>query len=234
MEELKKDIQLWYSRLERRGKILLGVAGVSLVWLLFQLINAILNIWNVGLPLNWSYLGWILNILCIVLVGLMVAQFLLVRKMMRDARDISRQMAVRGRKEGNRTEQMMGVRNGASMRKRGNGNAPAVQMIAGITAEMLDNQYRPNPLAKADIVENWMDITSAGFYALESAPKEKVEIIDASALGGGFFIGHYRGGLVKERAFQSRNGEPIRYNSIRNAKKSLVNGSAKPQKKASA
>ena len=232
MEELKKDIQLWYSRLERRGRIVLGFAVASLVWLLLQLINAILNLAGVGLPLNLGWIGWLLNIVCIVLIGLMVAQFILIRGMMRDARNLSREMPVRGRKEGNRTEQMTGIRNGASMRKRG-GGVPAVQMIAGLNAEMLDKQYRPNPLAKATIVEDWMEITSAGFYAHASAPKDKVEIIDGSTVGGGFFIGHYVGGLVKERHFQSRNGEPIRYNSIRNAKKSLVNGNAKPQKKAS-
>lgn len=222
MEQLKKDLQLWYSKLEVRGKLILGAAIVGLLWLLIQIGFGI-----AGRPLLSGWVAFVLNLVAVALVALVVAQFFLIRSMLRNAREQYKEMAVRGRRSGNRAEQITGVRNRGSLRRRsGNSMGQAVSMITQVKVEDLDKQYRPKPLAKPTLVADWKAVAEPGLYALESKPKEKVEIIDAADLGGGYFVGFYGEGLLKERTLLThrQTGEPVRFSTLRNAKKALDSG----------
>lgn len=224
MEELRKDISLWYTRLQPRGKIFLGVAGLGLVWLLFQFIY---NIAAGGLPgPGWLYI--ILNVLSLTMIALVITQFVVMRRMQKQFDQNLRQSLTKGRRGGNRAEQIMGRRNRGSMRQRGGNNMQqALSMVTQIDPDDLDKQYRPKPLAKPTVIAKWQEIEEAGLYALESSPKAKVEIIDAQEIGGGFFVAKYStDGFLKDRRFMThrQTGEPLRFDSLRNAKKALSGG----------
>lgn len=236
MEQFKKDVTLWYSRLEKRGKIFFAVAVLGFVWIIFQLI------WNIatGSPLLGGWLAFVLNLVAAMMVGLVVAQFFIMRNMQRDFDQNLRQSLTKGRRGGNQAEQIMGKRNRGSMRQRGGQMQQALSMINEIDPDDLDKQYRPKMFAKPTIVEKWQEIEDAGLYALAESPKAKVEIIDAADIGGGFFVGKYgTDGIIKERRFMThrKTGNPLRFDTLRNAKKALSGGSkpksnrAKPKKK---
>ena len=225
MEQFKKDITVWYARLEKRGKIFLAVSVLGFVWIIFQLV------WNIitkSPPLG----GWvavILNILAISMVGLVVAQFILMRNMQRNFEQNLRESLTKGRRGGNQAEQIMGRRNRGSMRQRGGQMQQALSMINEINPDDLDKQYRPKMFAKPTLVEKWQEIEDAGLYALAEKPKEKIEIIEASEIGGGFFVAKYdTKGIVKERHFMThrKTGNPLRFSTLRNAKK-VLSGSNK-------
>ena len=217
---MKKDLELWYSRLERRGKIMLGLAVVGAVWLLIQLILAM-----AGAPLGLGIIGLILNFIAIGLISLIVTQFFVMRKMQRDYEANYREMMVKGRKGGSRHEQISGRRDRGSMRRASGGAdmGQAMQMMTRVSTENLDKHYRPKLVGKPTLVADWKDITEGGMYALESAPGDKVEVIDASDIGGGFFVGKYSGKYLKERTFltHKQTGEPLRFSTLRNAKQAL-------------
>ena len=171
MEQLQKDIKLWYSKLEQRGKIFLGVAVVGLLWLIFQIIWAVAG-QPAFLP-NW--LSILLNVVVIALITLLVAQFIMMRNMQRDYEKNMRQVMTKGRRAGNRAEQIGGVRNRGSMRQRGGGGmGQAISMITQVDVEDLDKQYRPKPFAKPALVDRWQDIEEPGIYALNATPKAKI------------------------------------------------------------
>ena len=231
MEQLRKDIKVWYSRLQPRGKAFLAVAGVGLLWVIFQLIWGI----AVGTRLMPPWLSFILTTLAILAVTLVVTQFVVMRRMQRNFESNLREAMTRGRRGGNRAEQIGGVRNRGSMRARGGMNMQqAVSMITQVSVEDLDKQYRPKIRPKATVVEKWSEIEEPGLYALEESPKEVVEIIDANEVGGGYFVGKYSAdGIVKERRIMTHRstGEPLRFDTIRNAKKALSGGNRPPGKK---
>ena len=231
MEQLRKDIKVWYSRLQPRGKAFLAVAGVGLLWVIFQLIWGI----AVGTRLMPPWLSFILTTLAILAVTLVVTQFVVMRRMQRNFESNLREAMTRGRRGGNRAEQIGGVRNRGSMRARGGMNMQqAVSMITQVSVEDLDKQYRPKIRPKATVVEKWSEIEEPGLYALEESPKEVVEIIDANEVGGGYFVGKYSAdGIVKERRIMTHRstGEPLRFVTIRNAKKALSGGNRPPGKK---
>lgn len=231
MQELQKDIKNWYARLETRGKIFLGVAIAGLVWLIFQLIWGI----AVGGSILPTWLTVIFNMLAIALIALVVTQFVIMRRMQRNFQENLREAMTKGRRGGNRAEQIGGVRNRGSMRARGGMNMQqAVSMITQVSTEDLDKQYRPKLRPSATIVEKWAEIEEAGLYALEESPKAIVEIIDAQEVGGGFFVGKYsEDGIVKERHIMTHRstGEPLRFDTLRNAKKALSGGNRPAGKK---
>lgn len=231
MQELQKDIKNWYARLEQRGKIFLGVAVAGLVWLIFQLIWAIAG----GAGLLPAWLAIPINMLAIALIGLVIAQFVMMRRMQRNFQENLREAMTKGRRGGNRAEQIGGVRNRGSMRARGGMNMQqAVSMITQVSTEDLDKQYRPKFRPKATVVEKWAEIDQPGLYALEESPKAVVEIIEATEIGGGFFVGKYSSdGLVKERHIMTHRttGEPLRFDTLRNAKKALSGGNRPAGKK---
>lgn len=224
MQELQKDIKNWYARLEQRGKIFLGVAVVGLIWLIFQIIWAIAG--GASLLPVWASIP--LNVLAMALVGLVIAQFIIMRRMQRNFQENLREAMTKGRRSGNRAEQIGGIRNRGSMRARGGMNMQqAVSMITQVSTEDLDKQYRPKIRPKATIVEKWAEIEEPGLYALEESPKAVVEIIEATEIGGGFFVGKYSAdGIVKERNIMTHRstGEPLRFDTLRNAKKALSGG----------
>jgi membrane protein implicated in regulation of membrane protease activity len=223
MEQLKKDIRFWYSKLERRGRIFLGLAIAGLIWLLVQFGFAL-----AGRPLLSGWPALILNLVSLTFITLIVAQFYMVRTMTRNAREQYRELAVRGRREGNRAEQVTGMRNRGSMRRRGGTQTAtqAISMITQVNVEDLDKQYRPKPVARPKLVADWKEIAEPGLYALESSPKQKIEIIDAADVGGGYFVGIYAGSLLKNRTIMTHkhSGEPLRFSTLRNAKKALDTG----------
>lgn len=223
---MKKDLELWYSRLEPRGKIILGLAVVGLIWLLVQLGLAI-----AGISLGLGIFGFILNLIAMTLISLIAAQFFMMRKMQRDYEANYREMMVRGRKGGSKMEQISGRRDRGSMRRSGGGAdmSQAVQMMTSVSVDNLDKHYRPKPIARPTIIDDWKEITEGGLYALSSAPKEKVEVIDASDIGGGFFVGKYSGKYVQERILMTHNstGEPLRFSTLRNAKQALAGKAVK-------
>ncbi len=231
MQQLRKDFKLWYSRLQPRGKAFLAVAGLGLFWLLFQLI------WNIatGAPLLGGWLAFLLNLLAGTAIGLVVAQFFVMRNMQRTFEANLRESMTKGRRGGNSAENIMGVRNRGSMRSRGGNNMQsALSMVNQISPEDLDKQYRPKLRAKPTLVEKWQEIESPGVYALSEAPQAKVEIIDAADIGGGFFVAKYATeGLIKDRRFMThrQTGNPLRFDSLRNAKKALIGSKADKKRK---
>ncbi len=232
MQELQKDIKNWYARLEQRGKIILGVAIVGLVWLIFQLIWAIAG----GGSILPAWLSIPLNIVAVALVSLVIAQFVMMRRMQRNFQENLREAMTRGKRGGNRAEQISGVRNRGSMRARGGGvnMQQAMSMMTQVSTEDLDKQYRPKIRPKATVIEKWAEIEEPGLYALIESPKAIVEIIEATEIGGGFFVGKYsEDGIVKERNLMTHRstGEPLRFDTLRNAKKALSGGNRPPGKK---
>lgn len=231
MQDLRKDIKLWYSRLQPRGKAFLGVALLGLIWLIFQFIWGI----AVGTRLLPLFATIPLNFLAILAISLVVAQFVIMRRMQRNFQQNLREAMTKGRRGGNRAEQIGGVRNRGSMRARGGMNMQqAVSMITQVSTEDLDKQYRPKIRPKPTLVETWSEIEDPGIYALEESPKAAVEIIDAHEVGGGFFVGKYSAdGIVKERRIMTHRstGEPLRFDTLRNAKKALSGGNRPVGKK---
>lgn len=222
LKDLQKDLRQWYARLQTRGKLILAAAVIAFLWLVFQLI------WGIATrtPLVGGWVAIVLNTLAVALVTLIVVQFIVVRRMQKQYEANLREALTKGRRGGNRAEQIMGVRNRGSMRNRGGVNmAQAVSMITQVSVEDLDKQYRPKPLAKPTLIDDWQDISEPGLYALQSEPAAKVEIIDAADIGGGYFVGRYStSGILKDRRIMThrQTGEPLRFDTLRNAKKAVA------------
>lgn len=230
MEQFRKDVTLWYSRLQTRGKVVLGFAVAGFVWLLVQIIGNI----ALGSPILGGWPALLLNLVAGILIGLVVAQFFVMRNMQRNFEQNLRSSLTKGRRGGNRAEQISGMRNRGSTRNRGgNTMQSALQMVTQVSPEDLDKQYRPKPLSKPTLVDKWQEIEAPGMYALNKSPKAKVEIIDAADIGGGFFVARYSTkGLLKDRRFMThrQTGEPLRFDTMRNAKKALDGGKSNKKK----
>lgn len=217
---LKKDLQLWYTKLEKRGRILVWVAVAALIWLILQFVigGIARQTWFSVIP---NFVRIPLNILCVLLVALVIGQFYLVRSMLKEAQEQYQQMMVRGRRDGGGMN-ITGTRP-RTAGKQGKAMSQMAQALPALSADLLDKQYRPKPLAKPTLVKDWKEVAEGGVYALESNPKAKIEIIDAADIGGGYFIAYYQGGMLKERTFYTakNNDDPVRFDSLRNAKKVL-------------
>ncbi|MCP5098988.1 MAG: hypothetical protein GY943_25835 [Chloroflexi bacterium] len=217
---MQKDIKKWYSRLTRTGKILLYAAGVALVYLLLALINRIFGIVNVDL----GVFGIILNVVAILLILFVVLQAAAIIYMMREENEMYREMMTKGRRRGNSMEQAAGRRSQASMTKRG---AQSAQMhVRGIlTVDNINQKYPAKWYKRPSVVTEWKEIKEPGIYALDSENKPKVEIIDASEVGGGFFVGTWEGNRFlkykRKLILNKRTGRPQSFSSLRNAKKQL-------------
>jgi hypothetical protein len=217
---MQKDIKKWFSRLTRTGKILLYAAGVALIWLLLGLINNIFDIIDV----NLGVVGIILNVVAILLIVFVILQAAAVIYMMREENERYREMMTKGRRRGNSIEQAAGHRTQASLTRRG---AQSAQMhVRGVlTVENINQKYPAKWYKRPSIVSEWKDITEPGLYALNNSDKTKIEIIDASEVGGGFFVGTWEGNRFfkykRTLILNKRTGRPQSYSSLRNAKKAL-------------
>ena len=220
---MQKDIKRWYSRLTRTGKILLYAAAVGLVWLLLQLINNIFNI--VEITNNVVIIIFtILNVASILLIIFVFMQAAAIIYMMREENEMYREMMTKGRRHGNQMEQVAGRRNAASMTKRG-ARAANVNVSGMLTVDNINQKYPARWYKRATAIAEWKDITGPGIFTLQDDSSVKVEIIDATELGGGFFVGTWSGNRFfkwkRKLVLNKRTGRPQSYTSMRNAKKQL-------------
>ena len=221
---MRKDIERWYSRLTRTGRILLYAAGVGLVWLLFRIINGIggfLVIENNVVNIVFT----VLNVVAILLITFVVVQAAAIIYMMREENEMYREMMTKGRRRGNQMEQVAGRRSAASMTKRGARNA-SVNLGGMLTVDNINQKYPARWYRRGTAVSEWKDISEAGVYTLEDNSNVKIEIIDASEVGGGFYVGTWSGNrFLKYRrtlVLNKKTGRPQSYSSLRNAKKQLT------------
>jgi len=220
---MQKAIKQWYSRLTKTGKILLYAAAVGLVWLILQLIN---NIFGILLVENnvVRIIFTVLNVASILLIVFVVMQAVAIIYVMREENEMYREMMTKGRRHGNRMEQAAGRRSQASMTRRG-ARGMNVNVTGMLTVDNINQKYPARWYKRPSLVAEWKDITEPGMYALESDSKQKVEIIDATELGGGFFVGTWTGNRFYQwkrvLVLNKRTGRPQSYSSLRNAKKQL-------------
>lgn len=220
---VKKYIKQWYSRLTRTGKILLYGAAVGLVWLILQLIN---NIFGILLVENnvIRIVFTVLNVASILLIIFVVMQAAAVIYVMREENEMYREMMTKGRRHGNQMEQVAGRRSPSSMTRRG-ARAMNVNVTGMLTVDNINQKYPARWYKRPTSVAEWKDISEAGLYVLESDKKNKIEIIDATELGGGYFVGTWTGNRFfqwkRVLVLNKRTGRPQSYSSLRNAKKQL-------------
>ena len=219
---MPKQLEKWYSRLTRTGRILLYAAIGGVVWLVFRISNAIFGF----LPeLNQavSIIFLILNIIAILLIIFVVAQAAAIIYMMNEESEMYRNMMTKGRRGGNQIEQVGGRRDSGSMSRKGGRNMQ-VAVAGHLTVDNVNQKYPARWYKKPVVVEDWKEIQEAGTYALSLDKKKKVEIIDASDVGGGFLVGTWNGRFVKWKrvlVLNKKTGRPQTYSTIRNAKKQL-------------
>lgn len=228
LDNFKKEWKQWYPNLKIWGKVLFFAAVVAFLLLLFQFVN-----WTIGLflpggspvPTLGSLIGFwalLINTLLIGLVVFVVAQFVLLRSMRQEQLEEHRQMIMRGRKGGNPMEAISGVRN-RGMRP---GRAPQMnqRVSYNVSADKINQQFRPKLLARPTKVVAWKDVTEPGVYALAAQPKDKIEIIDATEVTGGYYVGRwYKGRFFRSRhlALHKKTNTPLQFSSVRSAKKYL-------------
>lgn len=219
---MQKQLEKWYSRLTRTGRILLYAAAVGLVWLLFRLANAI---WGFlpELPQAVNITFLVLNVIAILLITFVVAQAAAMIYMMNEESEMYREMMTRGRRGGSQIEQVGGRRDAGSMTRRGARNMRTA--VSGhLTVDNVNQKYPARWYKRATAIDDWKDIEEAGTYTLNGDSKLKVEIIDATEVGGGYLVGTYEGRFVPFRrklVLNKKTGRPQTYTSLRNAKKQL-------------
>lgn len=221
---MRKQIDRWYSRLTRTGKILLVAAAIGLVWLLLQLINSIFGIVPTLGEAGLGVLAIILNSIAIMLIVFVIVQAVAIFYFMREENEMYREMMTRGRKGGSRMEQVGGRRHPGMARRGGRGMQQNVYMAGYLTVDSVNQKYPARWYKRPTKVSDWMEIEEPGLYALESDGKQKYEIIDATELGAGFLIGTWDGRFVKWKRniiLNKRTGRPRSFSSLRNAKKQL-------------
>ncbi|MCO5185727.1 MAG: hypothetical protein M9941_18315 [Anaerolineae bacterium] len=229
LDTIKKEWKLWYPNLKVGGKVLFWGAVVALILLLLQFTNWLSGFFSPDgetlVPTLGDLIGFwalLINTILIGLVVFVVAQFLLLRSMRQEQLEEHRQMITRGRKGGNPLEAMSGVRN-RGMRP---GRAPQMQqrVAYNVSADKINQQFRPKLLARPTKVVAWKDITEPGVYALVAQPKDKIEIIDATEVTGGFYVGRwYKGRFFRSRqlAMHKKTNTPLQFSSVRSTKKYL-------------
>jgi hypothetical protein len=222
IQTLRKAIELWSSRLTQTGKIILGAAIVGFVWIILQILNAIFG--HVVPRFSDFGLGWlafILNLIAFALVFMVVVQIAFTYYSYQEAQKNYREMIVRGRRGGSKMEQMAGHRNRASGQRRG-ASASNMRMTPDLTPDQLNRHYPMRWFKKPTLVEDWKEVKEAGLYALTSEPKKKIEVLDASEIGGGFYLGTWSGRFVPSRDIVvNKAGKPINFATLRLAKKSI-------------
>ena len=233
IQNLRKAIELWSSRLTQTGKIILWAAIVGFVWFLLQILNAIFgHVVPRFSDLGLGWLAFVLNLAAFLLVFMVVVQIAFTYYSYQEAQKNYREMIVRGRRGGNRMEQMAGRRTRASGQRRG-ASAANMRMTPDLTADQINRHYPMRWFKKATLVEEWKDVTEAGVYALTSEPKKKIEILDASEIGGGFYLGTWSGRFVPTRDIVvNKAGKPVNFATLRLAKKGIprnLSGSAKEE-----
>lgn len=222
IKNLQKAIELWSSRLTQTGKIILGSAIVGFIWILLQIVNAIAG--HVVPPFSEFGLGWlafILNLIAFTLVLMVVVQIAFTYYTYQEAMKSHREMIVRGRRGGSRMEQMAGRRTRASGQRRA-ANSANLRIAPDVSADQLNRHYPHRWYKKPTLVEDWKEIREPGIYALNSEPKQKIEVIDASDIGGGFYLGTWSGRFVPSRSIvTNKAGKPINFATMRHAKKQI-------------
>lgn len=220
---MQKELQRWYSRLTRTGKILLYAAIVGLVWLLLQLINNIFNIIEVTNQIV-SIIFIVLNVVSILLIIFVIMQAVAVIYVMREENEMYREMMTKGRRRGSQMEQIAGHRNPASMTRRGS-RGMNVNVGGMLTVDNVNQKYPARWYKRTTAVAEWKDISEPGLYTLASDSSFKIEIIDATELGGGYFVGTWSGNRFikwkRNLVLNKRTGRPQSFSSLRNAKKQL-------------
>jgi len=218
---MQKDIKIWFSRLTRTGKILLYSAAVGLVWLLLGIINNIFNIVEIDGALRIVFI--VMNVIAILLIIFVLMQAAAVIYMMREENEMYREMMTKGRRRGNSMEQVGGRRSQASMTRKG---AQSQAFSTGfLTVENINQKYPARWHKKPKLISEWKEIKESGIFALESDPKVKIEIIDATEMGGGYFVGTWEGNKVMKYkrilVLNKKTGRPLSFSSLRNAKKKI-------------
>lgn len=140
IQNLRKAIELWSSRLTQTGKIILWAAIAGFVWIILQILNAIFG--HVVPRFSDFGLGWlafILNLAAFLLVFMVVVQIAFTYYSYQEAIKAQREMLVRGRRGGNRMEQMAGRRNRASGQRRGS-SAANFHITPDLTAEQIKDR----------------------------------------------------------------------------------------------
>jgi len=220
---MQKDIKRWYSRLTRTGKILLYAAGVGLVWLLLRIVNGIFDIIVIENNVV-NIIFTVLNVIAILLIVFVVMQAAAIIYMMREETEMYREMMTKGRRRGNQMEQVAGRRSAASMTKRG-ARAANVNIGGMLTVDNINQKYPARWYKRPVAIAEWKDISEAGVYTLEEDSSVKIEIIDATELGGGYFVGNWTGNRFlkykRTLVLNKKTGRPQSYSSLRNAKKQL-------------
>lgn len=219
---MPKQIEKWYSRLTRTGRIFLYSALVGLAWLIFRLLDAIFGFLpELNQPVRIVFL--ILNIVAILLIVFVVAQAAAIIYMMNEESELYREMMTKGRRGGSQMEQVGGRRDKGSMTQRSARNM-RVAISGHLTVDNINQKYPARWYRRPDLVDDWKEINEAGTYALTSDKNKKVEIIDATEVGGGYIIGTWDGRFVqwkRKLVLNKKTGRPQTYSSLRNAKKQL-------------
>ena len=214
LNTIQKRMKTLYGNYTRVGKILLGAAIVSAVWLLLYFINWIFNI----VPLNLGIFGLILNLVAITFVVIAVVQAVTLNYVMEQNKEMYREMVTQGRRRGamvqNQSKPMMR-----------SGKKPRAFVSGHLSVDNINQKYPARWYRRATQITEWKEISEPGLFVLQSDTKPKVEIIDAKEIGGGFFIGTWEGNrFVKYRrqlVLNKQTGRPQSYSSLRNAKKQL-------------
>lgn len=223
MKDLRKAVDLWSSRLTQTGKIILGAAIVGLVWIILQIINRIVGLVPRFSEIN-TFLGIlaiVLNIAAVVLIVMVIAQIAFTYYTYQEAMKSHREMIVRGRRGGNRMEQMAGRRHRGSGQRKSARNTN-MRVAPDVSADQINRHFPHRWLQKPSLVSDWKEIKEAGIFALEESPKEKIEILDAKEIGGGYYLGTWSGRFIPQRSIvTNKDGKPINYATLRHAKKQI-------------
>ena len=229
LETIKKEWKLWYPNLKIGGKLLFFAAVVAAVLLIFQFFNWMSGFFSADgetlIPTLGSVIGFwalLINTLLIMVVVFVVAQFVILRNMRQEQLVEHRQMITRGRKGGNPMEAMTGVRNRGS--RPGKSSQMQQRVTYNVSADKINQQYRPKLTTRPKKITEWKDIVEPGVYALTAKPKDKAEIIDATATTGGFYVGVWHKGRffrARHLALHKKTNTPLQFSSLRSAKKYL-------------
>lgn len=233
MEALRKDFDRWYKQLRPVGRILFYVAIVGAIWLVaFLIMSLIGGILPTGNP--WSIIFFVINLIIATIIGLVLAQFFLLRRMAKQQLEAQKRMITGGQRRGPRVQQPKITPRMARGGGRAQSSMQQVALTGAVSVDDIEAQYRANPIARGEKIDSWQEIDDAGVYVME-ASGQKVEIIDASNTIGGYFLGKWEGGRLKTREIVTNSrGEPIHFTTLRNAKQYLVKGDkmkSKPKSK---
>lgn len=215
LSNIQKKLKTLYGSYTRVGKILLVAAVVSFVWLLAGLINTIFNI----VDLNLGIVGFILNVVAVVLVLIAIIQAVTLNYIMEQNKEAYREMVTQGRRRGHMVQNQ-----GRPMTR--SGKRPQTFISGHLSVDNINQKYPARWYKRATTVSDWKDIQEPGVFTLDSDSSQKVEIIDAKEIGGGYFVGTWEGNRFfkykRQLILNKKTGRPQSYSSLRNAKKQLA------------